>query len=147
MTPELPAYCENPTLCVNCGSSAVCPPWALCHRCLGDASQPRMPSDPDADGQLKESTTTPRGRDVETVSTSPPKTPSNLQVGVRGLYSSGSKYARRGLGNGNAIRPLPEPTAYPPGTVGKLLVLESRAMAGVALWHPADAGFPPDVWK
>ena len=37
MTPELPAYCENPTLCVNCGSSAVCPPWALCHRCLGGA--------------------------------------------------------------------------------------------------------------
>ncbi len=36
-------------------------------------------------------------------------------------------------------RPLPhEPTLYPPGSPGKILVLCARAMAGVALWHPED---------
>ena len=34
---------------------------------------------------------------------------------------------------------------HPPGTVGKQFVLESRAAAGVALWHPADARFPADM--
>ncbi len=36
-------------------------------------------------------------------------------------------------------RPIPhEPTLYPPGSPGKILLLCARAMAGFALWHPED---------
>lgn len=33
----------------------------------------------------------------------------------------------------------PVPTHHPPGTAGKLAVLEARAAAGERLWHPDDA--------
>lgn len=46
---------------------------------------------------------------------------------------------RRGVGNGNHRRPLPEPTDARPGTPEKLAVLAHRAVAGNELWHPDDA--------
>lgn len=32
-----------------------------------------------------------------------------------------------------------QPTTYPPGTIGKLRVLQERAANGLPLWHPLDA--------
>lgn len=62
--------------------------------------------------------------------------------GVKDLYPSTSKYARR---NTSAIpeqfgsSPLPEPTTAKPGTREKLEVIAARAKAGTALFHPQDA--------
>jgi len=64
--------------------------------------------------------------------------------GVRELFPSTSKFARRGLANGHVVVDLPnEPTAAAPGSAAKVAVLEDRAQQGVALWHPDDA--PMDV--
>lgn len=61
--------------------------------------------------------------------------------GVRDLYPSTHPFARFGSGQGTGNRPLPpEPTRHPPGSPGKLAVLEERAAAGVGLHHPRDAG-------
>jgi hypothetical protein len=64
--------------------------------------------------------------------------------GVRDLYPSTSKFARRGVGdfNGRACLP-PRPTAALPGTPEKVAVLIERARLRQDLWHPADA--PMDV--
>jgi hypothetical protein len=60
--------------------------------------------------------------------------------GIRDLYPPTSKFARRGVGNGSKGRRLPAtPTAAPPGSAEKLAVLEARAAAGEALFHPLDA--------
>lgn len=59
--------------------------------------------------------------------------------GVRELYPSTSKFARRGIGNFNGHSPLPTPTTALPGTPEKVLVLEQRALAHQDLWHPLDA--------
>ncbi len=60
--------------------------------------------------------------------------------GVRELYPSTSKFARRGVGDRNGRVPLaPEPTSALPGTPEKVAVLEERARLGLALWHPLDA--------
>src|SRR5205823_9708180 len=61
-------------------------------------------------------------------------------AGVRELYPSTSKFARRGVGNfcGQAARPA-EPTDALPGTAEKLAVLELRARLRQELWHPHDA--------
>lgn len=37
------------------------------------------------------------------------------------------------------VRPAPEPTAAPPGSLAKVAVLELRAALRVALFHPHDA--------
>jgi hypothetical protein len=59
--------------------------------------------------------------------------------GVRELFPSTSKFARRGRGPGNGGYALPEqPTRIPPGPL-KVPVLEERARLGVSLWHPLDA--------
>lgn len=59
--------------------------------------------------------------------------------GVRDLYPSTSKFARRGVGNNNKGAELPEPTDALPGTPEKVVVLEERARLGQCLWHPLDA--------
>jgi len=60
--------------------------------------------------------------------------------GVRELYPSTSKFARRGVGNGNLIVPMPgNPTMAAPGSAEKVAILEERARQGVSLWHPDDA--------
>lgn len=59
--------------------------------------------------------------------------------GVRELYPSTSKYAFRGVGNGQRKRPLPTPTDTLPGTPERVAVLEERAAREEALWHPDDA--------
>jgi len=65
--------------------------------------------------------------------------------GVKELYPSTSKYARRGVGNFTGNAPLPEsPTTAPPGSPEKLAVLEQRAKLKQALFHPADARFEGD---
>lgn len=58
--------------------------------------------------------------------------------GVRELYPSTSKFARRGVGNfcGNA-QPC-EPTHALPGSEEKVAVLEERARMRQQLWHPLD---------
>jgi hypothetical protein len=59
--------------------------------------------------------------------------------GVRELYPSTSKYARRGFGNITGIRPLPaRPTDTAPGTPERIEVYRERAKAGVCLFHPHD---------
>jgi hypothetical protein len=59
--------------------------------------------------------------------------------GVREKYPSTSKFARRGVGNGNKGHEMPEPTSALPGTPEKVRVLEERARRGQCLWHPLDA--------
>lgn len=65
--------------------------------------------------------------------------------GVKDLYPSTSKYARRGVGNFNGNAPLPpEPTTAPPGSPEKEAVLAERARLKQALWHPLDAQYEGD---
>ena len=60
--------------------------------------------------------------------------------GVRELYPSTSKFARRGLDDFNGRVPLPPaPTGALPGTPEKVAILEERARLGLSLWHPLDA--------
>jgi hypothetical protein len=64
--------------------------------------------------------------------------------GVRELYPSTSKFARRGVGDFNgAARLAAAPTDARPGTPEKVAILCERARLGVSLWHPLDA--PMDV--
>jgi hypothetical protein len=67
--------------------------------------------------------------------------------GVRELYPSTSKYARRGEGNQVAEPALPDaPTQALPGTPEKIAVLAERVRRKQALWHPDDAtGLPASV--
>ena len=60
--------------------------------------------------------------------------------GVRELYPSTSKFARRGVTdfNGRAVLP-PHPTGAMPGSLEKVAVLAERARLGLSLWHPLDA--------
>jgi hypothetical protein len=65
--------------------------------------------------------------------------------GVKDMYPSTSKYARRGVGNFTGNAPISgEPTIHPPGTPEKMAVLELRAKNKQALWHPLDAQYPND---
>jgi hypothetical protein len=60
--------------------------------------------------------------------------------GVRDLYPSTSKFARRGVGNFNGVAPLPaDSTDALPGSEAKILILMERAARREALWHPEDA--------
>lgn len=59
--------------------------------------------------------------------------------GVRDLYPSTSKFARRGVADFCGKARLPEPTRALPGSAEKVAVLEERARLGLALWHPLDA--------
>jgi hypothetical protein len=59
--------------------------------------------------------------------------------GVRELYPSTSKFARRGVQDFNGKARMPEPTRALPGTPEKVTVLEERARLGQCLWHPLDA--------
>lgn len=62
--------------------------------------------------------------------------------GVRDLYPSTSKHARRGEGNFYRNAPLPTfPTAALPGSPEKIAVLEERVRLKQSLWHPDDATF------
>jgi len=65
--------------------------------------------------------------------------------GLKELYPSTSKFARRGVGNfvGNPPPP-PVPTTAAPGTPEKLAVLEQRARLKYAIFHPADARYEGD---
>jgi hypothetical protein len=63
--------------------------------------------------------------------------------GVKDMYPSTSKYARRGVTTGGSCAPL-VPTTAPPGTPEKLLVMEHRAAQGQAIFHPFDAREPGD---
>ena len=59
--------------------------------------------------------------------------------GVRELFPSTSKFARRGVGDFNGRTSLPTPTNALPGTPEKIAVLEQRAQMRQSLWHPNDA--------
>jgi len=65
--------------------------------------------------------------------------------GVKDMYPSTSKFARRGVGNitGNAPT-APKPTCAAPGSPEKMAVLEERARKHQALWHPQDAQYEGD---
>ena len=59
--------------------------------------------------------------------------------GVRELYPSTSKFARRGVGNFCGTAPLPDTaTDAVPGTEEKILILMERAANRQALFHPTD---------
>ncbi len=60
--------------------------------------------------------------------------------GVKEMYPSTSKYARRGVGNLSGGHEAPAaPTTADPGSPEKQDVLAERAAAGLSLWHPFDA--------
>ena len=60
--------------------------------------------------------------------------------GVRDLYPSTSKFARRGVGNFCGTAPLPEAaTAAAPGSEEKIRILMERAAKRQALFHPDDS--------
>jgi hypothetical protein len=60
--------------------------------------------------------------------------------GVRDLFPSTSKYARRGIDDFTGRAPLPAaPTRALPGSPEKLAVLAQRARLRQSLWHPLDA--------
>ncbi len=64
--------------------------------------------------------------------------------GVRELYPSTSKFARRGVEDRVGKAPLPEtPTDAPPGSPEKVLILIERARKRQSLWHPEDV--PMDI--
>ncbi len=60
--------------------------------------------------------------------------------GIKDLYPSTSKHARRGVGNfaGKAATPS-EPTYARPGSAEKVAILAERASKHQSLWHPQDA--------
>jgi len=67
-------------------------------------------------------------------------------IGVRELYPSTSKFARRGVGNFNGNAPLPDrPTGAAPGTEDKILILIERAASRQALFHPLDGPSAPSA--
>jgi hypothetical protein len=60
--------------------------------------------------------------------------------GVRDMYPSTSKYARRGVSDFNGETHVAiQPTEALPGTQDKVSVLAERARLGLSLWHPRDA--------
>jgi hypothetical protein len=60
--------------------------------------------------------------------------------GVREMFPSTSKFARRGVADFNGRIVLPSaPTSALPGSAEKVAVLEERARLGQSLWHPLDA--------
>lgn len=60
--------------------------------------------------------------------------------GVRELFPSTSKFARRGVGNFNGNAPLPDQsTDASPGSEAKILILMERAAKRQALFHPHDS--------
>lgn len=60
--------------------------------------------------------------------------------GVRDLYPSTSKYARRGVGNFCGTAPTPTmATSARPGSAEKIAILAERARLKQSLWHPEDA--------
>jgi hypothetical protein len=60
--------------------------------------------------------------------------------GVREMYPSTSKFARRGVTDFNGQTALAaQPTDALPGTAEKVAILEERARLGLSLWHPQDA--------
>ena len=67
-------------------------------------------------------------------------------AGVRMLYPSTSKFARRGVGNFCGSAPLPAfPTDAAPGSEDKIRVLMERAVKRQALFHPDDNLFAVPV--
>ncbi|MGE3809161.1 MAG: hypothetical protein AB7K24_31235 [Gemmataceae bacterium] len=56
--------------------------------------------------------------------------------GVREMFPSTSKFARRGVKDGFAAPA--EPTSARPGSKEKVAVLAQRAGLGQQLWHPHD---------
>ncbi|MCX7664983.1 MAG: hypothetical protein N2112_05505 [Gemmataceae bacterium] len=66
--------------------------------------------------------------------------------GVRELYPSTSKYARRGVGNFSGQAPLPTcSTVAKPGSPEKIAILAERARLKQSLWHPDDARLEDDI--
>ncbi|QVL31120.1 hypothetical protein KIH39_20045 [Telmatocola sphagniphila] len=63
--------------------------------------------------------------------------------GVKELYPSTSKYARRGEGNfsGKGVHPV-APTSATPGSAEKIAILAERVRNRQELWHPSDARIP-----
>ena len=60
--------------------------------------------------------------------------------GVKDLYPSTSKFARRGVGNFSGAAPLPtHVTSTLPGSREKLAILIERARLKQSLFHPDDA--------
>ena len=65
--------------------------------------------------------------------------------GVKEIFPVDPKHARRRLGNFNGYPKLSDiPTTATPGTPEKLVVMEVRAKAGLAIFHPRDARFEGD---
>lgn len=61
--------------------------------------------------------------------------------GVRELYPSTSKFARRGVGNHNRCRAPGPPTDFAPRTREKVLLMAERVAQGMPAFSPGDAGW------
>lgn len=60
--------------------------------------------------------------------------------GVRDMYPSTSKFARRGISDFTGGTSLAaQPTSAMPGSEEKVAILAERARLGLSLWHPGDA--------
>jgi hypothetical protein len=58
--------------------------------------------------------------------------------GVKDLYPSTSRYARRGIGNGYSDKPASVPTDAAPGSPEKLAVIADRVKSRESTSHPDD---------
>lgn len=63
--------------------------------------------------------------------------------GIRDLYPSTSKFARRGVGSKYTGEP-DTPTVVEPGSENKIAEMERRAAEGKSLFHPDDPNVLPD---
>ncbi len=64
--------------------------------------------------------------------------------GVKEMYPSTSKYARRGVGNFAGQAPLPKrSTNARPGSEEKIAILMERALLKQSLFHPDDLRLEP----
>jgi hypothetical protein len=61
--------------------------------------------------------------------------------GVKELYPSTSKFARRGVPDYYGRAPLGEPTTAKPGTPEKVEAMIQRATRGQNLFHPGDGSY------
>lgn len=60
--------------------------------------------------------------------------------GVRERFPPTSRFANRGVPDGDDARPLPPtPTSAPRGSEAKIRALQERARLRASLWHPKDA--------
>ena len=62
---------------------------------------------------------------------------------IRALYPGHPKFSYRGVGK--KAKTLPDAAIAAPGSAEKVAILEVRAQADLALWHPEDRPMPDET--